>query len=245
MNLSLLRIALKDFTVQRLLLVALVVFTFWDGRVAFQELISLLYLHHVSQFSDFWDIVVTSPSWNRTQFAGDFIFFRPLLYLQLGLFYYFFGYNFFLWQVASLFLHILSALGLHSLLFNGNLKRTIYPLLIALLFGSSYMASEIVFWSHISGYLTFSALAVFSVLFIVRFLSTGNAFSGWAALTLGILSEFAYELGVLLNLLVSAVFFYMWIVEKCQNLNNRSINSLSWFLLFIKRGATPSRRELS
>jgi len=69
------------------------------------------------------------------------------------------------------------------------------------------MASDLAFWSHISGYLTFSALAVFSVLFIVRFLSTGNAFSGWAALTLGILSEFAYELGVLLNLLVFAVFF--------------------------------------
>ena len=222
----------SNLTIQRLALVAIVILVFWNGLWGGAPRSDQLpYLHQISQYSNLWDIVINSPSWNRTQSAGDFILFRPILYLQLGFFYYTFGYNFFYWQLADLVLHVLVVGGLYSLLIHGRLKNTIYPFLISVLFGCSFIASELVLWNHISGYLTFSLLSLYCIFFIVKLLSTSKTYFGYFALALGVMGEFTYELGVLLNLLIASVLFYNYKLKNCSECLDKNLLILS--ILFL------------
>lgn len=230
-----LRNRLGCHSAQMLFLAAIVVFVFWNslwGGAPRAD--QLAYLHQISRYSNFWDILIHSPSWNRTQSAGDFLLFRPILYWQLGLFYYFFRYNFFLWQLASLALHVLVVLGVYLLFLKGSLRDTAYPFLISALFGCSFIGSELVLWSHISGYLTFSALFVFSIFFLLGLLQNGRNLSGWAALFLGFLAQFTYELGALWNLLVGVVLFGCYLKSRAKDGNRVGdpAELLKWAQLF-------------
>ena len=195
--------------IQIILLSSLVAFVFWNGLWGGAPRADQLpYLHQISQFTNLWDILVNSPSWNRTQSAGDFMLFRPILYWQLGLFYYFFGYDFFYWQLASLILHLLVVIGLYRLLVQGKLKNTVYPLLITALFGCAFFSSELVLWNHISGYITFSLFSICAILYVIKFLKTKNVLFGYIALIFSVLAEFTYELGVVLIGLIIITLFY-------------------------------------
>lgn len=213
-----LRTVFSNTLIQRLLLLILVGVTFWNGLWGgAPRADQVLYLHQVSQYSNIWDILINSPSWNRIQSGGDFMLFRPILYLQLGSFYYFFGYNFFYWQLASLILHILVVLGLYSLLLQGRLRNTAYPLVISAFFGCSFISSELVLWSHISGYITFSLFVIYAVLLIVKFISTDKISIGYISLIFGIFAEFTYELGVVLNILIAIALFYNHRLKASSN----------------------------
>ncbi len=213
------------------ILLFFILFVFWNGLWGGAPRADhLIYLHRVSEYTNFWDIVINSPAWNRTHSAGDFILYRPILFLQLGLFYYFFKYNFFYWQLASLTLHIFVVFGLYFLLRQGALKKTIYPLLIAAFFGCSYLSSELVLWNHISGYITFSLFTIYAIFYITKFLQTDKTRYGYIALILGILCEFTYELGVVFNGLLAIVLGYKYFFIS---LRNRKKAYLILSLLFI------------
>jgi len=198
---------LADPWLQRALLVAVLVYVFLDGIWAgVPRSDQILYLHHISQYDSLWDILSHSPSWNRTatDLGGDVILYRPVLYLLLGTFYYLFRYNFVAWQIASLCLHIVVVLGLHLLLLQGRLRATLYPLVIALLFGTAFLGSELVLWNNVVGYLLFSVLDVYAVYFFLRFLQTDRTAFLLACGGLGLVAEFTYEMGALVNLLFAA-----------------------------------------
>lgn len=215
-----------------LLLLIFIVFVFWNGLWGgAPRADQLAYLHQISKYQTIWDILVNSPDWNRTQSTGDFILFRPILYLQLGLFYYFFKYNFFYWQLASLVLHMLVIMGLYILLCQGRLKHSLYPFLLSAFFGTSYLSSELVLWNHISGYLTFSLFVVFSVLFTVKFFQTYKVLFGIVAAILAVLAEFTYELGVVLSSLLAIVLIYNY-YNKSLSSNTKKIH-LMLAMLFI------------
>jgi hypothetical protein len=202
-----LRFVLVEPWPQRAVLIAAIVWVFWDGIFAgVPRSDQIHYLHHVSQYDSLWDILSHSPSWNRTtpDPYPDLILYRPVLYLLLGTLYYLFRYDFIAWQIAGLTLHILVALGLHLLLIQGGLKRTLFPLLIALLFATAFFASELVLWNHLVGYLLFCALEVYAVYLFLRFLQSDRAafLVGCAALSL--IAEFTYEAGAIVNLLFAA-----------------------------------------
>lgn len=193
---------------QAALLLGVVWFTFWNGLWGgFPRADQLIYLHKIGQYHSFWDIIAASPSWNRIG-VGDALLYRPLLFLQLGLFYYLFRYDAFLWQLASLLIHSVAVLGLYALLRTGSLKRTLYPFLIAALFGCSYLSAELVLWSHISGYLSFSAFAVLAILCLIRSEVSGSRALAWLGVLLVGLSEFCYELGAVLSFLLCALFLW-------------------------------------
>ena len=221
------QLAFRNPWTQKSLLVVFIVAIFWHGLWGgVPRSDQLPYLYQVSQFHDLGSIILNSASWNRTQGdPGDSILFRPLLYLQLGIFYFLFAYNFFLWQLASLVLHILVVLILYSLLIQGRLNKTVYPFLFSMLFGSSLLGSELVFWHHISGYLTFSVLFVGSVFCLVKYFSTKKEGYAWIILWSGVISEFMYEFGIVLNLLMATSLLYNWILIK----NRRD---LKWALIF-------------
>src|SRR5579864_9374420 len=76
---------------QRAILVAVIVWVFWDGIFAgIPRSDQVLYLHNISQFDSLWDILSHSPAWNRTVPEGgeELILYRPVLYILLGTFYY-------------------------------------------------------------------------------------------------------------------------------------------------------------
>ena len=223
------RCEFHNIWIQKLLLVAFIVAIFWHGLWAgVPRADQVMYLHQIHRFTDLGDILLNSLSFNRTLAVSpaDSILYRPLLFLQLGSFYYLFGYNFFFWQLASLVLHILVVLGLHTLLMQGSLKNTGYPLLLSMSFGSSFLGSECVLWSHISGYLTFSLMSVCSILFLIKYFSTKKEGYAWVSLFSGFVSEFLFELGIVLNLLIAAVFLYNWLSIKSER-------DLKWTLFFL------------
>jgi hypothetical protein len=192
---------------QRAIIVAVIVWVFWNGiwaGVARSDHVQ--YLHHISQYNSLWDILSRSPSWNRTSAAsvGDIILYRPVLYLLLGTLYYLFRYNFVAWQIASLCLHIVVVLGLYLLLIQGRLKQTLLPLTICLLFAMAFFASELVLWNHMVGYLLFCALDVYTVYFFLRFLQSDRTVFLIPCGALSLIGEFAYEAGALVNLLFAA-----------------------------------------
>ena len=204
---------LSKHYIQCMILILLMFVTFghglWGG---FPRADQLIYLHQIGQYSSFWDLLSNAPSWNRLH-VGDPILFRPILYLQLATFYYLFGYHFILWQLASLILHCLVVLGLYLLLMRGSLRNSVYPFLLSALFGCAVLGSDLVLWHHISGYITFCALCIYSLLAFQKFLSSQKHPYVIIAILLGFLAEFTYELGVVYNFFIALTCLYMQLFE--------------------------------
>ena len=158
---------------QRLLLVVLILIVFWDGLFAGMpraDQVQFLYqLAAVGPGTDNW---LDFMSWNRVIAKGDEALYRPLLYALLVACHRLFGYNFVLWQMASLALHVLAVLGLHALLLRGSLRETALPFLLALFFGVALLGSELVLWQHVMGYVLFCVLAVFSLIQVLQYLES-------------------------------------------------------------------------
>lgn len=188
---------------QRLLIVVVILIVFWDGLFAGMpraDQVQFLYqLASAGPENDNW---LDFMSWNRVIAKGDEALYRPVLYALLVVCYRLFGYNFVLWQMASLALHALAVLGLHALLLRGSLRETALPFLLALLFAVTLLGSELVLWHHIMGYVLFCVLAVFSLMQVLQYLEYGRARDIWIAVLLGLLAEFTYELGAAFNLLI-------------------------------------------
>jgi len=204
---------------QSLVLISLVIIAFWDGVVGgIPRADQLFYLHNIGGINDLKDIMTTAPAFNRTH-SGDYILYRPVLYLLMGFCYYFFGYNFVLWQTASLTLHILVVLSLFFLLRRVPLfKKTSWPFAIALLFAVSEMGSEMVLWHHIMGYLLASLLAVLQTLFYVRFLSEGRTrYAAWS-LGFGLTAEFTYESFLALNMIFAGILIFSTFQPRLKGL---------------------------
>jgi hypothetical protein len=193
--------------VQQSALIAATVFVFWNGLFGgFPRADQLAYLHQISELRSYGDILAAAPAWNRTHSAGDFILYRPVLYWLLGTEYYLFGYEFWLYQLTSLAIHIVVVIGVHLVLQRGALARTIWPFLLSLLLATSYFGSEIVLWQHIVGYILFAALYVFLLLCLMAYAQTSRKESLWCAIPLALLANLTYESGMVAASLIAMIF---------------------------------------
>lgn len=226
---------LRNAHVQRAIVVAVIVVVFWNGLWAgVPRADQVPYLHQISRFTDYWDILINSPSWNRTQSAGDYVLYRPVLYWLLGTFYYLFRYDFVLWQASALFLHILVVLGVHSILMQGHLRNTICPILISLFFGTALLSAELILWNHIVGYVLFCVLVTFSIYFLIKYFE-GNKFRfAIMSVLLGLMAEFTYEFGVIINFIIGLGFLYAFIVKRYASVRKKEkMQFLQLALLFL------------
>lgn len=191
------------------ILILLVLFVFWNGLWGGAPRADhLIYLYQVSQYDHLSDILNESPSWNRTQSAGDFMLYRPVLYLQLGIFYFIFEYKFFYWQLASLVLHAVTVIGVFFLLRVGTLQGTPYPFLFAALFSVSFLSSELVLWSHMSGYITFCIFLVYGTIFAIKYFFNNRLLHGAICLVFYFLAQFTYELGLFASAMYSLILLF-------------------------------------
>ncbi len=196
---------LNHLIFQCFLLISLILAIFWHGLwVGVPRADQLFYLHNIGGETNLTDILTSAHAFNRTHSPGDFILYRPVLYLLLGICYFLFGYDFVLWQSVSLALHIMVVLALYFLLRRiPLLKETLWPFALAFLFAASEMGSEMVLWHHIMGYLLFSLLAILQILYLIRFMSEGHLrFAIWS-LVLALIAEFTYEPTLALNLIIA------------------------------------------
>ena len=193
-------------SIQKLILTLCLVVAFWHGLFAgVPRSDQIIYLNGVTQFKNFWDIISHSLFWNRNIQLNldDALLFRPVLYILLGTLYFVFKYNFILWQLTSLSLHIFVVLGLHTLLSLGKLKKSPFPFLLSLFFGTSLLGSELVLWNHIVGYLLFSLLSILTILLLISFFNTQKHHYIYLALLFAFAAEFTYESAVFINILIA------------------------------------------
>lgn len=190
--------------VQQGLLAALLFFIFYDGIWGGAPRADHLgYLHNMWGQNSLGDIVSGAPAWHREHSNGDFFLFRPLLYLQLGLFYHFFGYEFALWQLAGLVLHVAIVLILHGCFWQTSLRGTFWPFLLALPLAVSQFGAELVLWTHLGGYLLFVLTALASFRLLICYARTQHLWCGIASLLSAFVCTFLYETGTLVCILIA------------------------------------------
>ena len=189
---------------QLALLTTLIIATYWHGIWAGAPRSDQSgYLHQVGQYKGLMDILLSAPSFNRTESAGDFLLYRPILYLQLGLSYFVFGYDFTKWQLFSLALHIWLVARLFLLFPSSVRQNSALPFLVCLAFATSVIASEQVLWNHMTGYLLYLHLTLSSLTYLQSHLSSKDSRSLMMSLAFATLAQFTYELGVINCILIS------------------------------------------
>lgn len=118
----------------------------------------LVYLIEVGHRETWWDSVVGTLDLNRKRMfsPGDEILFRPVLYFVLGNARYFFGHQFWMWQVLGIVLHLWVVGCLFSLVRTITSQR--WPWLLVAFVSVIYVNMEMVMWHHIHAYMIFVAL---------------------------------------------------------------------------------------
>lgn len=151
----------------------------------------ILYLSEAVRLSTLFDLTVGSYAFNRTVVHADVTLFRPVMYALLGLEYWSFGYRFWLWQSASLALHLVIVATLWSFL--RTWTSALAAILLCAYFAVQYASMEFVAWHHLAGYALSCALLAGAV----RCLFPGDGERVHAAAGVALLGvcAFTYELG--------------------------------------------------
>jgi hypothetical protein len=171
----------------------------------------LIYLYRTVGL-DLRALTVGSYDFNRS--VGDFLLFRPVLYLLLGVERWAWGYHFVGWQATSIGLHVGIVLSLFAY-FRQRLKQrpleraSATPFVLALFFALSFAGTEMVAWQHIAGYLLFCLLAVQAALAYQRLLTEPAPRHGAALVGCAGIACFTYELGNVLALAYAAMLLYV------------------------------------
>jgi hypothetical protein len=191
-----------------ILLAVLTTVVYWPSLFHAGRADHIIYLAETAQQTTWWQTTVTTFDLNRTsQYSpGDEKLFRPLFYFIIGNERFFFGYNFFYWQLCALLAHLLVVWQLSRLL------TRIYPgfsaWLLAAFFSLMCMNVEMITWHHITGYLVFVSLLLAAcdtlfTLLILKKTTPQNLATAWISLCL---ASFIFELGVLATLLCAIAF---------------------------------------
>jgi hypothetical protein len=136
---------------------------------------------------------------------GDEALFRPLLFALLALENTLFGYDYTLWNLFNLVLHLLVAYLLYELL--RTLAPPVWAAAGALLFAVNRAQVEMVMWNHLSGYLLAFASLLLALIALRKLAETPARF--WLAVYgLAItVTMFSYEAGVFLAILAPAYLY--------------------------------------
>lgn len=162
------------------------------------------YLYQTKDRHDLYSLTLGCYALNR-DVEGDIHFFRPVLYLLLGLERWTISeLNPFGWQAVSLCLHLAVVLLLYRYLQIWNGSRSWLAFLIAAFFGVQYASMELVAWHHLSGYVLFCVLFLGVCCLLARSAERVTRARQAALLLLLLVSAFTLEIGNILSVLVAA-----------------------------------------
>jgi hypothetical protein len=180
----------------------------------------LIYLYRAADIHGLWNLTFGAYDFNRTHSVGDFVLFRPILYMLLGLERWLWGYNFPAWQATSIGLHVSVVLSLFCY-FRYVCRRSIEkdetsfaPFILALFFALLYAGTEQVAWHHIVGYLLFCLLAVQALFAYQRFLDRRDGLHAALIVVFAALACLTYELGNVLAGLLGLALLATAAVER-------------------------------
>lgn len=222
LGLSLQRLSMMAFVISVSLLT---LWAYWPslGHVPTHD--QFAYLSSMADKDDFSSLAFGAYAYNRTilQNSGDNLLFRPLLYFILGCEKYFFGYNFSLWQLTGILMHLLVTILLSCLLWTLNPG---WPALIFSAYFSLLLVNvTMVNWANVHGYMLFGAimLLVLKELFLLNEEGGDNsARIKRSALWMSI-GVFLYETGIFFAFLM---FLYLLVVVK-----GKRIKKWAWLMM--------------
>ncbi len=123
----------------------------------------LFYLADMAYKQDWVSLAIQSFDWSRSRtFApGDYLIFRPGAYFLMGSEKFFFGYNFVLWQVTGLVMHLIIIGMLLRLLL--NIGSSLFAVMMAGYFSFLFMNMETVVWHAINSILLAMMMTLMSL----------------------------------------------------------------------------------
>lgn len=186
--------------------------------------------HQVENMDNLFKLTFGSYAFTRTANNYDYLLFRPVLYFILGLETYFFKYNFFLWQLTSLLLHISVSLTLYKTLLLES-KNILVPFLLSLLFAVLYVSMEMVIFHHIVGYLFFSLLFIATIYHLKKYILTKNKSSLFYISLFSLIGAFTYETSNIITLLLALFMLVHNFISKRENNINAPTIFPNWIII--------------
>ena len=115
----------------------------------------LCYFYFQAPHPHWFDLIFGSYAYNRTvpYTTQDIFIFRPLLHIFMGTELWLFNYNFMLWQITGLILHLCVLWHLLKLLL--LIQRSFFAVLLTFFFSSLLIIMEMIIWQHTNGYMLF------------------------------------------------------------------------------------------
>lgn len=121
----------------------------------------VLHLRHFAHQRSLQESAISNYDLNRNEkfSPGDYILFRPLLYMFMGYEKYFFGYKFYAWQMTGIDLHLLVVFWFLKICLESH--AGLPAVAFAFLFALFYANMEMVIWNQVNAYLL--ALSLFLI----------------------------------------------------------------------------------
>jgi hypothetical protein len=185
----------------------------------------IAYLAEMAGKNDFHSLVSESFDLSRTrQFnRGDAILFRPGLYCFLGVEKYVFGYNFFLWQLTGILLHIGVVVLLYKFLL--NIRRGWGAFALSAFFATALVPMEMVIWNHVNAYMIFVMAVLIALDQIETYFKESQRQARRLVVVFGslLIACFMMELGAVFTVLMFIYFSMKAPTEKNTSFNKALI----------------------
>ena len=187
-----------------------VLLVYWPSLFHIARGDQVVYLHEVAHQKDWFSLALGNYDLNRHG-AGDDILFRPLLYIFLGTEKFFFGYNFLLWQLVGIVLHLVVVYWFLKLLL--KIHHGFSAVLWTAFFALFYMNMELVIWHHLSSYLIFVVLMLVALNYVYEILIDGSMLFPrlWGLIAVLAPACFIYEVANLYSILFAA---FLWFFRR-------------------------------
>lgn len=196
----------------------------------------ITYLAETSFKNDLFSLTLGSYDLNRTRVfcPGDYLLFRPLHYILLGIEKYFFGYKFVYWQAVSFTLHLATIFLLLKLLL--RIRRSIFAYLLTALFSVLTVNQMMVTWQHVAGYFIFDIALLIILYEISNSLHSADKplnalrICGWS-----LMAALSYELGffLILTLIPFIQLYFPRSKQKSFLLKGLLINTILYISLYV------------
>jgi hypothetical protein len=168
------------------------------------------YFYVTNYFHGYHSLIEHTYNLNRLVAAhsADALLFRPLLYITMATERFLFNYNFYLWQLINIILHIVISALLYFYLKTINPTSTSKPsaviLLLTFLFATCLSGCGLVMWAQVTGYMFCFIFILLGLLTFEKYLQQEKITSCLLALLFIAIASYYYEVGLVVAITIAA-----------------------------------------